>query len=99
MMFSSAQVQIAADRGNERRILGRSVGLGDRHAAREMAALLSTMDQGHGGGRARTAVVRYLTTEVAGYLNGTFADDGVRRGIRSVTTVHTRATAYLAATA
>ncbi|MES9590468.1 MULTISPECIES: Tat pathway signal protein [unclassified Streptomyces] len=72
-----------ADRGNERQISGRSVGLGDLQAACDMAALFSTMDQRHGGGHARTAVVRYLTTEVAGYLNGTFADDGVRRGMFS----------------
>ncbi|MFF4080801.1 Tat pathway signal protein [Streptomyces sp. NPDC001777] len=72
-----------ADRGSGRRTSGRSVGPGDLRAARDMAALLSAMDQRHGGGHARTAVVRYLTTEVAGYLNGTFADDGVRRGMFS----------------
>ncbi|MFJ6011908.1 Tat pathway signal protein [Streptomyces sp. NPDC092952] len=72
-----------AERGNERRDTGRSVGRGDLRAARDMAALFSTMDQRHGGGHARTAVVRYLTTEVVGRLKGTFTDDGVRRGMLS----------------
>src|SRR2546423_14920456 len=43
-----------------------------------MAELFSRMDQRHGGGHARTAVVQYLTSEVAAYLQGSFADDRVR---------------------
>src|SRR2546421_346623 len=57
---------------------GRRVGRGDVAAVRDMAELFSRMDQRHGGGHARTAVVQYLTSEVAAYLQGSFADDRVR---------------------
>ncbi|MBB1253141.1 Tat pathway signal protein [Streptomyces sp. OF3] len=72
-----------ADHGRTRRSGRVLAGQGDLDAARDMAGLFSTMDQRHGGGHARTAVVRYLTTEVSSYLNGTFSDDRVRRGMFS----------------
>ncbi|GAA2249290.1 Tat pathway signal protein [Kitasatospora cystarginea] len=69
-----------AERGGRRSTPGsRSIGRGDLEAVRDMAALFSRMDQRHGGGHARTAVVQYLTTDVSAYLQGTFKDDNVRR--------------------
>ncbi|MGY4973153.1 Tat pathway signal protein [Streptomyces nigrescens] len=56
-----------------------TVGRRDLEAVRDMTAMFSRIDQRHGGGHARTAVVQYLTTDVAAYLNGHFADDHVRR--------------------
>ncbi|MFF3432151.1 Tat pathway signal protein [Streptomyces sp. NPDC002602] len=72
-----------AEQGNRRRAGRAVVGRGDLDAVRDMAALFSTMDQRHGGGHARTAVVQYLVGEVSTYLNGTFTDDQVRRGMYS----------------
>ncbi|MFR9721866.1 Tat pathway signal protein [Streptomyces sp. MS19] len=57
---------------------GRRVGRGDLEAVREMVAAFSRIDQRHGGGHARTAVVQYLITDVSTYLNGRFIDDQVR---------------------
>jgi hypothetical protein len=58
---------------------GRRVGRGDVEAVRDMTSMFSRIDQRRGGGHARAAVVRYLTSDVAGYLRGHFADDRVRR--------------------
>jgi tetratricopeptide (TPR) repeat protein len=58
---------------------GRRVGRGDVAAVRDMTSMFSRIDQRHGGGHARAAVVRYLTSDVAGYLRGRFPDDLVRR--------------------
>lgn len=60
-----------------------TVGRGDLDAVREMVAMFSRIDQRHGGGHARSAVVQYLTTDVSGYLHGHFPDDDVRRGMYS----------------
>lgn len=57
----------------------RRVGRGDLDAVRDMVAMFSRIDQRHGGGHARTAVVQYLTTDVSAYLGGRFTDDQVRR--------------------
>lgn len=57
----------------------RSVGCGDLDAVRDMVSLFSRVDQRRGGGHARTAVVQYLTCDVAGYLRGHFPDERVRR--------------------
>lgn len=57
----------------------RSVGRGDLEAVREMVSVFSRMDQRRGGGHARSAVVQYLTTDVAGYLRGGYPDPQVRR--------------------
>jgi len=48
-----------------------------------MVSVFSRIDQRRGGGHARTAVVQYLTTDVARYLRGSFADDRVRREMYS----------------
>ncbi|MDQ3150472.1 MAG: Tat pathway signal protein [Actinomycetota bacterium] len=75
--------QMAA-RGSERAVAGsRAVGRGDLEAVREMALMFSRIDQRRGGGHARTAVVQYLTSDVASYLRGTYADDRVREGMFS----------------
>jgi tetratricopeptide (TPR) repeat protein len=58
-------------------------GDGDVDAVRDMVALLSRMDQRRGGGHARSVVVEYFTTEVAGLLDGIFRDDGARRAMFS----------------
>lgn len=69
-----------ADRGRVRVTgHGRRVGRGDVEAVRDMTSLFSQVDQRRGGGHARTAVVQYLTADVAGYLRGRFTDDQVRR--------------------
>lgn len=57
----------------------RHVGHRDLAAVRDMVAMLSAIDQRHGGGHARSAVVQYLTTDVNTYLHGRFTDDHVRR--------------------
>jgi hypothetical protein len=69
----------AARQPKSRRVVGR----GDLEAVREMVAMFSRIDQRHGGGHARTAVVQYLTTDVSSYLHGGFPDDRVRRGMYS----------------
>ncbi|MGH3327646.1 MAG: Tat pathway signal protein [Streptomycetales bacterium] len=67
-----------AGRGS-RRTGGRKVGRGDVEAVRDMVSLFSRVDQRRGGGHARAAVVQYLTSDVAGYLGGSYSDDRVRR--------------------
>lgn len=61
----------------------RLVGSGDVDAVRDMAAMFSRVDQRRGGGHARTAVVQYLTADVAGYLRGNFRDDRIRQDMFS----------------
>lgn len=61
----------------------RRVGPRDLEAVRDMVAMFSRIDQRHGGGHARTAVVQYLTTDVTAYLHGHFADDRIRRAMFS----------------
>ncbi|MFJ8440891.1 tetratricopeptide repeat protein [Kitasatospora griseola] len=58
---------------------GRRVGEADVEAVRDMTGLFSQVDQRRGGGHARTAVVQYLTSDVARFLKGTFASEGTRR--------------------
>lgn len=60
------------------------VGRGDLEAVREMAAIFSRVDQRRGGGHARVALVQYLTSEVAKYLEGSYLDERVRKGMFSV---------------
>lgn len=61
----------------------RVVGQGDVDAVADMVSLFSRIDQRHGGGHARSAAVRYLTTDVETYLHGTFRNDSVRRSLFS----------------
>ncbi|MFM9445114.1 Tat pathway signal protein [Streptomyces acidiscabies] len=62
---------------------GRRVGRSDLEAVRDMVSFFSRVDQRRGGGHARTAVVQYLLSDVAGYLRGSFPDDHVRRDMFS----------------
>jgi hypothetical protein len=59
-------------------------GRGDLEAVREMASLFSRIDQRRGGGHARTALVEYLTSDVANYLRGSYTDERVRKNMFSV---------------
>ncbi|MGH3842097.1 MAG: helix-turn-helix domain-containing protein [Pseudonocardiaceae bacterium] len=62
----------------------RSVGRGDLETVREMASIFSRVDQRHGGGHARMALVQYLTSDVATYLRGSYVDERVRKDMFSV---------------
>ncbi|WP_240033331.1 Tat pathway signal protein [Micromonospora globbae] len=70
-MAESGQVRAAAG--------GRTVSRGDVDAVRDMMSLFSRVDQRRGGGHARLAVVQYLTSDVASFLHGRYADDILRR--------------------
>jgi hypothetical protein len=73
-----------AERGRTRGdAAGRGVGSGDVEAVRDMVSLFSRVDQRRGGGHARTAVVQYLTSDVAGFLHGRFTDNHTRRDMFS----------------
>jgi tetratricopeptide (TPR) repeat protein len=61
----------------------RHVGRRDLEAIRDVVSLFARIDNRHGGGHARTAIVQYLTRDIAPYLNGRFADDRVRRDLFS----------------
>jgi hypothetical protein len=58
-------------------------GWGDLEAVREMVAAFSRVDQRRGGGHGRTALARYLTSDVATYLHGGFTDAGLRAAMFS----------------
>lgn len=62
-----------ADRGRRAVGGGAAVGRGEIDAVREMFVVLGRADERFGGGHARLAVVQYLTSDVAGYLQGRFA--------------------------
>ena len=73
-----------AGRGRGRGARGtHTVGSGDVEAVRDMVSTFSRLDQRRGGGHARTAVVQYLTSDVASYLRGRFGSDRVRRDMLS----------------
>ncbi|HKR49734.1 MAG TPA: helix-turn-helix domain-containing protein [Pseudonocardiaceae bacterium] len=61
----------------------RRVGRGDLETVREMASIFSRVDQRRGGGHARTALVQYLTSDVATYLRGRYTDERVRKDMFS----------------
>jgi len=75
--------QEIADRGRRAWRGGAAIGRREIDAVREMFAVLSTADEQFGGGHARLAVIQYLTTDVAGYLRGSFASDADRRAMFS----------------
>jgi DNA-binding XRE family transcriptional regulator len=62
----------------------REVGRGDLEGVREMASIFSRVDQRRGGGHARTALVQYLTSDVATYLRESYIDERVRKDMFSV---------------
>jgi hypothetical protein len=61
----------------------RAVGRADVDTVRETIVFFSRLDQRRGGGHARSAVVQYLASDVATYLNGLYADDQARRDMYS----------------
>jgi hypothetical protein len=74
--------QAIAERGKRARG-GAAVGKGEVEAVRHMIATFSQADERFGGGHARLAIVAYLTSDVAGYLRGSFASDENRRAMFS----------------
>ncbi|MBG0569154.1 tetratricopeptide repeat protein [Actinoplanes aureus] len=62
-----------ADRSQRAVRLRSTVGDGELKAVRDMTKALTDADERLGGGHARTAVVEYLRTDVAGYLSSRFA--------------------------
>jgi hypothetical protein len=72
------------DHGSERASGGSLiVGRADVAAVTDMVSMFSRVDQRRGGGHARSAVVQYLTSDVAPYLHGAFPDDEVRKELFS----------------
>jgi hypothetical protein len=68
-----------AARGRER---GRiAVGMAEVNAVCDMTAAFNAADERLGGGHARSAVVEYLSTDVAVYLDGSYANDATRRAM------------------
>ncbi|MFJ2834269.1 helix-turn-helix domain-containing protein [Nocardia sp. NPDC087230] len=61
----------------------RHVGSSDVAEVRNVITLFSQIEQRMGGGHGRRAVVQYLSSEVVAFLNGTYTDDAVRRGMFS----------------
>ncbi|MEH6373890.1 Tat pathway signal protein [Streptomyces sp. KLMMK] len=57
----------------------RPVDAGDVDSVREMVSFFSRRDQRRGGGDARAALVAYLRTDIATYLNGRFLTEQVRQ--------------------
>ncbi|MET8042862.1 Tat pathway signal protein [Micromonospora sp. NPDC005215] len=76
--------QNIVDRGRQARGGGAAVGRHEIDAVRDMLAVFSKADERFGGGHARLAVVQYLTSDVAGYLQGRFASDHDRRAMFSL---------------
>lgn len=62
---------------------GYIAGQGDVDAVRETTSFFSQMDQRHGGGHGRRALVLYLQSDVCTYLGGRFTNDQVRRDMLS----------------
>ncbi|HEY9505906.1 MAG TPA: hypothetical protein VIQ27_08040 [Gemmatimonadales bacterium] len=59
------------------------VGRGDVVAVQELTAAFSRIDQRRGGGHGRKALVQYLQSDVAAFLQGTFPNEQVRRDMFS----------------
>jgi tetratricopeptide (TPR) repeat protein len=71
--------QEIAERGRRAQGGGAAVGRSEIAAVREMLSVFSKADERFGGGHARLAVIQYLTSDVAGYLRGTFAREEDRK--------------------
>jgi hypothetical protein len=73
-----------AGRGTDRASSGTLiVGRADVDAVTDMVSMFSRVDQRRGGGHARSAVVQYLTSDVAPYLHGSFPEEAVRKELFS----------------
>jgi hypothetical protein len=59
------------------------VGRADVATVEELTRAFSRMDQQRGGGHGRKALVQYLKSDVADFLQGTFPNEQVRRGMFS----------------
>jgi hypothetical protein len=59
------------------------VGQGDVATVQELTAAFSRIDQRRGGGHGRKALVQYLHSDVAGFLQGTFPNEHVQRDMFS----------------
>jgi tetratricopeptide (TPR) repeat protein len=59
------------------------VGRGDVATVQELTVAFSKADQSRGGGHGRKALVQYLQSDVAAFLNGVFPNDQVRRDMFS----------------
>ncbi|WP_117208862.1 Tat pathway signal protein [Allorhizocola rhizosphaerae] len=57
----------------------RVIGAGDVEAVREMTQIFSKLDQRRGGGHARSALIQYLSSDVASNLTSTFATERIRQ--------------------
>ncbi|MCQ8773091.1 Tat pathway signal protein [Streptomyces telluris] len=57
----------------------RPIDAGDVESVQEMVTFFSRRDQRRGGGDARSALVAYLRTDIATYLNGRFRTEQVRQ--------------------
>lgn len=75
------QREIAARSARAKAQASVAIGLGEIEAVREMTVAFNASDERLGGGYARTAVVEYLTTDVATYLRGRFATEQARRAM------------------
>lgn len=58
---------------------GQRVSLGDIAALRSVAELFRALDEAHGGGHARSALVRYLEHETEPMLRGSYGEQAGRR--------------------
>lgn len=63
--------------------MGASAGAADVEAVRTMTRVFTAIDERHGGQHGRTAVVQYLTTDVAELCRATFATDEQHREMLS----------------
>jgi len=61
----------------------RRIGAGDLDAIGETVRMFSAIDQRRGGGHAHTAVVQYLTNDVASALRASHASESIRRDLFS----------------
>ncbi|WP_433528156.1 Tat pathway signal protein [Micromonospora sp. CA-263727] len=75
--------QEIAERGRRAQGGDVAVGRSEIAAVRDMLAVFGKADERFGGGHARLAVVQYLTSDVAGYLRGSFSSDADRRAMFS----------------
>ncbi|MER7050418.1 hypothetical protein [Streptomyces jumonjinensis] len=62
---------------------GRVVGMAEVEAVRDMVRVFSEMDERHGGAHGRSALVQYLSDDVAALVRGRFRTDDVRRQMLS----------------
>ncbi|MGW2328734.1 hypothetical protein ACWC5C_23690 [Streptomyces sp. NPDC001700] len=62
---------------------GRTIGMAEVEAVRDMVRLFSEMDERHGGQHGRSALVQYLRDDVAPLCRGRFHSDKVRQHMLS----------------